>query len=129
MTRALRSALALLVLAASSAPVSASIRSSWPVMALSRDQGCELELAGNGKFMELRGRGFVPGEALAFTLGSGAMKPIHWQVYADGSGRWTKLYIPFRFDAPGGMVSVWLESSRCTLVASAPWLRTVRVID
>jgi hypothetical protein len=129
MNRLLRLTLPLLTLAATSAGAAASIQSGWPLLAFDRESGCELQVVGNGKFLELRGSGFVPGESLSFSLSNGDMKPIAWQVFADGGGRWTKLYIPFRFGQPGGTVSVALSASRCTMTAAVPWQRSVRVID
>ena len=121
--------LAIAALTSSGGSAMASIQSGWPMLAFDRKAGCELQVAGNGKFLELRGSGFVPGEALSFSLANGSMKPLSAQVYADRNGRWTKLYLPFRFGEQGGTVSVALSASRCALVTSVPWQRSVRVID
>lgn len=129
MNRLLCLTLSLVALAATSAGAAASIQSGWPLLAFAREAGCELQIVGNGKFLELRGSGFVPGESLSFSLTNGDIKPLAWQAFADGSGRWTKLYIPFRFGQPGGTVNVALSASRCTMTAGVPWQRLVRVID
>lgn len=125
------SALLSLILActAPALPAAAAIQSAWPLLGFARDNGCELELTGNGKFIELRAAGFVPGESLDFSLTNGDMKPVRWTVFAGASGTWSKLYIPFRFGEPGGIVAVSLDSSRCSLTTSAPWQRGVVVHD
>ncbi|HCF24577.1 MULTISPECIES: hypothetical protein [unclassified Novosphingobium] len=125
----LRMLLVLAALTCSGGSAMASIQSGWPLLAFAREAGCELQIVGNGKFLELRGSGFVPGESLSFSLTNGDIKPLARQAFADGSGRWTKLYIPFRFGQPGGTVNVALSASRCTMTAGVPWQRLVRVID
>ncbi len=127
MTRTLLIALAALSLGGTS--VSAEITDRWPLLAFDRPPDCELQLVSSGKIIEIRASGLIPGESLRFTLTNGDMKPIDWQVYADGSGRWKKLYIPFRFGHDGGTVTAGIAASRCTLSASAPWTRGVRTID
>ncbi len=119
----------LLVMACTGVSASASIQSGWPLLGFAREQGCELQVSGNGRFLELRGSGFVPGEALGFSLTNGDMKPIVGQAFADRAGRWSKLYLPFRFGQQGGTVSVALSASRCSMTTSVPWQRAVRVID
>jgi hypothetical protein len=108
---------------------SATLPDRFPLLAFDRAAGCELELDGNGRIVEIRASGMIPGEALAFTLTNGDMKPIEWQVYADGSGRWQKIYLPFRFNRDGGTVQASISAARCSLSASLPWTRGVRTID
>lgn len=129
MKRMNRILFALVALIGSGGIAQASIQSSWPLLAFDSANDCELSIIGNGKFFELRAEGMIPGEALHFTLTNGDMKPIDWQVYASGTGRWSKLYLPFRFGRDGGTVTARIEAARCDLSASVPWTRTVRVID
>ncbi|MFM5953013.1 MAG: hypothetical protein ACKOPE_01735 [Novosphingobium sp.] len=110
-------------------PASAAKVDSWPLLAFDRAADCELKVVGDGKFLEFRAAGLIPGEATHFTLSNGDMKPLDWKVYADGAGRWSQIYIPFRFNRDGGTVVAGLGASRCTLSASVPWSRGVRVID
>jgi hypothetical protein len=119
-------AIAAIVLGSSAA--SATLADRFPLLAFDRTAGCELELAGNGRIVEIRASGMIPGEALAFTLTNGDMQPIVWQVFADGSGRWQKLYLPFRFNREGGTVQASITAARCSLSASLPWTRGVRTI-
>lgn len=119
---------ALTLLAASGSGASAGIVSTWPLLAFDRQTDCELQIAGNGRFLELRAAGLVPGEALHLDIANSDMTPIAADVYADRHGGWSKLYIPFRFGADGGTVQVRLDASRCTLSASVPWQREVRTI-
>jgi hypothetical protein len=106
--------------------VSASLANQFPLLAFDRTADCELQLAGNGKIIEIRASGMIPGEALAFTLTNGDMRPIRWQVYADGAGRWQQVYLPFRFGRDGGTVRARVTAARCSLDASLPWTRGVR---
>ena len=112
-----------------SSAASATLAERFPLLAFDRVAGCELQLAGNGRIVEIRASGMIPGEALAFTLTNGDMKPIEWQVFADGAGRWQKTYLPFRFGRDGGTVQASISAARCSLSASLPWIRGVRTID
>lgn len=116
-------------LALTGSAASATMAERWPLLAFDRTADCELQLAGNGKIIEIRASGLIPGEALAFTLTNGDMRPIRWQVYADGAGRWQQTYLPFRFNRDGGTVRASITAARCTLGASLPWTRGVRTID
>ncbi|MBN8501628.1 MAG: hypothetical protein J0M19_10810 [Sphingomonadales bacterium] len=130
MMRSTRTAIALIaVVACTAGSASATIQSGWPLLAFDRSSGCELEIAGNGRFIEIRASGLIPGEALQFTLRNGDMKPIAWQVYAAPSGAWRHVYIPFRFNRDGGTVAVHIAASRCSLMASVPWSRQFRTIE
>ncbi len=112
-----------------SSAASASLSDRWPLLAFDRVAGCELQLSGNGRIVEIRASGLIPGEALGFTLTNGDMTPISWQVYADGSGRWQKFYLPFRFNRDGGTVQASITAARCSLSAALPWTRGVRTIS
>lgn len=129
MNRAVRKALTLAALIGISATAQATIQSGWPLLAFAQEQGCEMEIAGNGRFLEIRALGLIPGESVRITVTNGDMTPIVRQLFANGSGNSKLLYIPFRFGQPGGTVGARIEASRCTMTASAPWTRTVRVID
>lgn len=129
MNRPLRFAVTSIALIAVTARASATIQSGWPLLAFEQQAGCELQIAGNGKFMEIRASGLIPGEGLRVTLTNGDMKPVAIRAYANGTGQWQQLYVPFRFGQQGGTVSASLNASRCAMTASVPWTRSVRVID
>ena len=129
MNRPLRFAIPAFALFAITASASASIQSGWPLLAFEQQAGCELQIAGNGKFIEVRATGLIPGEGLRVTLTNGDMKPVTIRAYANGKGQWQQLYIPFRFGQQGGVVGASLSASRCAMTASVPWSRGVRVID
>lgn len=129
MNRAVCKALTLAALIGFSATAQATIQNSWPLLAFAQEQGCEMEIAGNGRFLEIRALGLIPGEAIRITVTNGDMKPVTRDVFANGSGSSKLLYIPFRFGQPGGTVGARVEASRCTMAASVPWTRAVRVID
>lgn len=140
MPKAPVAAFAIALLAASlpaTAAPSTQLADSWPQLAYASDGACELEIAGNGKFMQIRAAGLGPGEALRFGLTNAAMKPIDRQVRADPVGRWQQIYIPFLWNGAygpgedrqsGGIVAVTLESIQCRVTATAPWQRAIRVI-
>ncbi len=119
--------IAFLALAASPA-ASRSITDTWPLLEIDRDGDCELSITGNGKIMQIAATGLLPGERARLRLANADMKPLDWRVLADRNGDWSQLYIPFLWDNSGGAVSVVLEGSTCSLSASAPWARGVRVI-
>ena len=121
--------LAAAALALASSAASATLAERFPLLAFDRAAGCELQLAGNGRVVEIRASGMIAGEALAFTLTNGDMPPIEWQVFADGAGRWQKLYLPFRFGRDGGTMRASISAARCSLSATLPWTRDVRTID
>lgn len=127
-TRSILTALVLLLAAAPGAPALAGMADQWPLIDRDRARQCELQLAGNGRFLEIRAYGLVPGEALRLTLTNGDMSPIDWQVFANRSGAWSHLYIPFRFNRDGGTVRASLSASQCALSVSAPWTRGARTI-
>lgn len=129
MNRTVRTALTLTALIGFSATAHAAIQNGWPLLAFAQEQGCELEIAGNGRFLEIRALGLIPGESVRITVTNGDMTPIVRQLFANGSGNSKLLYIPFRFGQSGGTVGARIEASRCTMTASAPWTRAVRVID
>ena len=128
MFRSAKTLLAIALLSAGTGLSAAAITDAWPLMAFAREADCELTLHGNGRFVELRASGLIPGESLDFRLTNGTMKPLAARVYADGRGEWRKLYVPFRFGQDGGTVAVTLAGSRCRLSASLPWSRGVRTI-
>ncbi len=124
------------LLTASSAPAR-SLTDSWPLLAFDRQDQCELQITGNGKFMQIAVKGMVPGTRAGFAMTNARMKPIAWNVLADSSGNWSTIYLPLlwgesdgtiRTQHSGGTVAVKLDSAGCTLSASAPWTREVRVI-
>lgn len=111
---------------------------SWPVLAESRDGQCRLSIVGNGKIMVIRASGFAPGDTARLGVTNATMKPINSVVRADQNGNWGTPYLPLlwtnadgtiREPISSGTVSVNLVSEDCSLIASAPWQRTVRVID
>lgn len=116
-------------LALTATPAASRITDSWPLLGFARDGDCELTIVGNGKTMEIAATGLLPGERARFRLTNAAMKPLDWRVLANRDGSWSQLYIPFLWGEPGGTVAVTLEGSTCSLAASAPWQRGVRVID
>ncbi len=122
--------LALVSAFALSAPLAASrsITDSWPLLGFARDGDCELALSGNGKTMMIAATGMLPGERARFRLANARMKPLDWRVLANRNGTWSQYYVPFLWHEPGGTVSVALDGATCTLSASAPWTREVRVI-
>jgi hypothetical protein len=129
MNRPHRLIIAALALTSLAASAQASIQSRWPLLAFAQEAGCELEIGGNGKFIEVRASGLIPGEGLRFTLANGDMQPVNLRAFANGKGQWQQLYIPFRFGQTGGTVTASLNASRCTMAASVPWSRGIRVID
>ncbi len=124
-----RRALTIASLTGLAASAQASIQSRWPLLAFAQEAGCELEIVGNGRFFEVRASGLIPGEGLRFTLTNGDMQPVKLRAFANGNGQWQQLYVPFRFGQTGGAVTASLNASRCTMAASVPWSRSVRVID
>ncbi len=126
-----------LLLAAAPSAMGRQLSDNWPVLASDRDGSCRLSITGNGRIMQLRAVGLVPGERARFALTNAAMKPIDWTVRAGPSGEWSQIYIPFlwgngdgstRTANSGGTVSVNLSAARCSLGASADWRREIRVI-
>jgi len=114
-----------------------SITDDWPLLARDRQGDCQLDIVGNGRFMQLRAIGLAPGEAARLGVTNAAMKPIDWQVRADGTGAWSLIYLPFLWnngdgttrDALGGStVAVSLTGADCALSAAASWKREIRVI-
>ena len=101
---------------------------SWPRLAATRHNGCTLAITGNGRFLSLQASGLIPGEPLELILRNGDMPPLRARPFADPHGRWTRLYIPFRFNRPGGLVRVVLHAARCRLDAAVRWRPAVRVI-
>ena len=121
------------------APASArrSITDTWPVLARDWQGECQLDIVGNGKFMQLRAVGLAPGETARFGLTNAKMKPIDWQVRANSAGEWSLIYLPFLWGNGDGTirdavsastVAVSLTSADCTLSAAAGWKREIRVI-
>jgi hypothetical protein len=110
---------------------------SWPSLVRAEDGDCRLEIVGNGKFMQIRASGLEPRGAVRFQLANAAMKPIDWQVRADGQGNWSQLYIPYlwsngdgtvRNQPAGGTVAARLTTDTCAMAVSAPWRSGIRVI-
>lgn len=117
------------VFALAATPVAArSITDAWPLLGYDRDGDCELAITGNGKTIQIEAAGLLPGERARFRLANADMKPIDWRVLANRNGDWLQVYIPFLWDNSGGTVSVVLEGSTCSLAASVPWERGIRVI-
>ena len=60
MNRTVRTALTLTALMGFSATAHAAIQNGWPLLSFAQEQGCELEIAGNGRFLEIRAMGLIP---------------------------------------------------------------------
>ena len=60
MHRTARTVLSLAALLGFSATAQAAIQNGWPLLAFAQEQGCELEIAGNGRFLEIRAMGLIP---------------------------------------------------------------------
>ena len=113
------------------------IEDSWPRLADNADGDCKLEIIGNGKFMRIRVKGLLPSEQAHFGLTNLSIKPIDWQIRGDARGEWSLIYLPMiwgngdgttRTEQSGGTVDVTVVSARCSLSATAPWVREIRVI-
>ena len=107
---------------------SRSIIDTWPPMAFDRDSGCELNISGNAQAFNIVATGMIPGEAVRFRLSNGDLKPIDRGVLANRDGALSQLYLPASSNRSSGHVTVSLEAATCTLSASAPWRREIRVI-
>jgi len=119
----MRKTLAIVAMLALTAPASAAIDSGWPVLAEASDADCSLTVSGNGRFVLIAAGGLEPGDAVRYQLRNGDMAPIDWTVRADGSGRFARYYIPFRWGQRGGTVQVDVTSASCQLSARFPWER------
>jgi hypothetical protein len=127
-TALLPTALAALFALPASPAAARTITDSWPLLGFVRDQACELTIIGNGKTLEIAASGLLPGERARFRLANADMKPLDWGVLANRDGAWSQIYIPFLWNHLGGTVSVSLEGSTCSLSASVPWAREVRIV-
>ena len=130
-------AIAATLAASGAAQARPPVTANWPLLAFDRQGSCELTLRGNGKFMWIEVSGLVPGTRASFALSNARMKPIAWNVLADGSGSWSTPYLPLlwgegdgtaRSAANGGTVTARIDAAGCDLAASAPWKREIRVI-
>jgi len=116
-------ALALALVPAASAAAVEPIDAGWSEVARARDGNCALVVTGNGQFYRVAASGLEPGAGGRFVLTNGDMKPLDWDVRADGAGRFARYYLPFRWHRAGGTVEVALESARCTVSAAFDWRR------
>lgn len=130
MSELLRRLLALtapLVLAGPAAAI-APIDSGWPEIARSTDGDCALAIASNGRFYRIEISGLGAGEGARYRISNGAMKPIDWQVRANGEGRFARYYLPFREISAGDDVTVSFASQTCNLSAGFAWQRGMVVV-
>lgn len=122
--------LAILLAAVAAAPASAAWQGSdWPIVAQSDDNGCALEISGNGRIFLIEAQGLGAGSVARLQLTNGDMTPIDWTVRAGADGRIARYHMPFRFNRAGGVVGVSIDARQCALSASFGWQRGIRVID
>ncbi len=100
------------------------VERGWDTVAQTDDDAdCKAVALGNGMVFRISGTGLRPGEAVSFHLENDDMRPLDYRIVADGSGSWSKFYMPFRWNRPGGQVTVSMDSASCSLTLSFPWTR------
>jgi hypothetical protein len=100
------------------------VERGWAIVAETGDsEDCRAWALSNGKIMRFSAAGLAPGEEVSFHLENDDMRPLDYRLVADGSGTWSKFYVPFRWDRAGGLVTVSMDSASCSLTLSLPWTR------
>lgn len=100
-----------------------AIEDGWPLISFDRDEQCEVQVTGNGKFYRISISGLEPGEVGNFRLTNENIKPIDYDFRSDGNGHFSKIYLPFLWHHRGGTVSVSLTAEDCDVALSFPWSR------
>ena len=125
----IRTILALVMATAVSAPLGAANPGRAILLDADRANGCALTVSDAGKALLIEARGLIPGESYRFTLTNGDMTPVEFAGYATGDGSFIQSYVPFRFNREGGLVRVRVGAANCTMDVTAPWRRSVPVIN
>ena len=117
-------ALVLLGLAAPSAALDERVdKRGWQQVDFAQSGQCRAEVRGNGHFYRIAGAGMEPGERVLVLLRNEDLRPLQYHLVANGNGMWREFYVPFVWHLEGGVVSVSVQSSRCSLALSFPWQR------
>ena len=95
----------------------------WQQVDYAENGACRAEVRGNGQFYRIAGEGVRPGEVVRFVLQNEDIKPVEYNVVANGDGAWREFYIPFVWHLDGGVVRVNLSSESCNLNLSFAWAR------
>lgn len=101
----------------------------WPQLAHAKSGDCEAEARGNGQIVYIYATGLKPDEPAHYYLTNGDMKPIDWDIQADGNGEWARYYIPNRPSHSGGAVNVTIAAGQCTLNLAFQWRTGIPVIE
>ena len=95
----------------------------WQQVDYAENGACRAEVRGNGRFYRIAAEGVRPGEIVRFHLQNEDIKPVEYNVVANGDGAWREFYVPFLWHRDGGTVRVNLESESCNLSLSFAWQR------
>ncbi|WP_305095910.1 hypothetical protein [Croceibacterium aestuarii] len=129
MPRTRTALLSITLLAMLAAPGSAAARQDivdargWPTLDTAKQAGCTAQVRGNGKIYRIAGQGFAPGAPVYFHLVNDGIKPVEYRDIADGSGVWSRYYVPFLWHHRGETVRVTVASGKCTLDLTFAWQR------
>lgn len=116
------------------APARSMMGDRWPLVGSDRENLCELELRSNPEAIQIKARGFIPGETLHLVFRNGGMKPLKITRFATEDGQFRDYYAPLknnygaqRFGAPAlsaeirGLVEIEIAAARCKVSATSPW--------
>jgi hypothetical protein len=131
-----------IILAGTGAHARPTLGDTWPVADIDREAGCALELRNNPIAIRMDASGLVPGERFRIVIRNGAMKPLEAAFTASADGTFREYYAPLRKTYAGqrrlgapltsgeesGRAEIEIDARSCTLNASAPWSRNIRVI-
>jgi len=95
----------------------------WQQVDYAEDGDCRAEVKGNGQFYRIAQAGLRPGEVVHFYLANEDIRPIEYNLVADGDGAWRYFYVPFLWNHDGGTVFVELQSASCTQRLTFDWTR------
>ena len=101
----------------------------WQQLAHAENGDCEAEARGNGQIVYIYATGLGADEAGRYFLTNGTMKPIDWDIQADGNGEWARYYIPARPSRSSGTVNVTIATGRCSLDLAFQWRTGIPVIE